>query len=190
MNMADVTGTVLCGGQSLRMGRDKGLIVESGKTFAERAGTLLSEFSERVVYSIHPRQSMTYREALPSGNFVEDLPHYQNIGPLGGLLSVHAAYPQSDILLLACDMTRVTSADLAALPAAADEISAYHTGEIFEPLCAYYAQTALEKITALLSKGALPRGLQKILALPELQVISLKHGDPNRLMSQNEKYAE
>lgn len=188
--MADVTGTVLCGGQSLRMGRDKGLITENGKTRAECAASLLSAFSTRVVYSIHPRQSMTYREALPSVNFVEDLPRYQDIGPLGGLLSVHSAYPQSDILLLACDMTRVTTADLAALPVAAHEIAVYRIGEIFEPLCAYYARTALEKITALFSKAALPRSLQKILTLPELQVISLRPGEPQRLVSQNEKYAE
>lgn len=188
--MADVIGAVLCGGQSLRMGCDKGLIAENGKTRAECAASLLSAFSTRVVYSIHPRQRASYREVLPSANFVEDLPRYQNTGPLGGLLSVHAAFPDSHILLLACDMTRITVADIETVAAPAGEIRAYRIGEIFEPLCAYYAQIALQKLSALFDAGVLPQGLQKILGLPELQVISLKPADPKRLVSQNEKDAE
>lgn len=182
--MPRLLGVVLCGGQSSRMGRDKGLISENGKTWAEQAHDLLATMCSPVVYSINPQQLSAYHAALPRGEFVVDT--LANAGPLGGLLSVQRKYSGHNVLLLACDMIFVNAEDMRALTLHNVEIAAYRHAGIFEPLCAYYSATALDKMAVLFSEGKIPVGLQKILQLPALQVAALQPGNPGHLKSQNE----
>ncbi|MBV6494207.1 MAG: Molybdenum cofactor guanylyltransferase [Turneriella sp.] len=178
-------GVVLCGGLSARMGTDKGLIFSGSHFWAERVALLLQKFCYRIIYSINPRQRISYKKSIPSAEFVEDLPHYQNMGPLGGLLSVHAAFPVSDILLVACDMQDLLPKDIEPLLSPRDAITLYRINGIFEPLCAYYPVEALRKIAGIHASIHERQGLQKILALPELRVRAFFPEDPSRLISRN-----
>lgn len=174
-------GVVLCGGESSRMGRDKGLLLSGDTSWAGRAAELLRVSCARVLFSIRSEQRAAYGfEAV-----LMDKPEFAGRGPLGGLLSAHADFPDSDILLLACDMISIEAADIAPLTTGPGEIVAYRDGELFEPLCAFYSAAALRKIAALFQANALPNSLQKILRLPQFSVTALAAEHRQRLLSQN-----
>jgi len=95
-------GVVLCGGESRRMGRDKGLLQTDGQPWVLRMGEKLATNQLPVVYSINKKQVAAYATWLPPGQYVVDSDI--GAGPLKGLLSVHRSYPDSDLLPVACDM--------------------------------------------------------------------------------------
>ena len=96
----------MCGGRSLRMGRDKARITYS--QFSEvdqqsRLYSLLENFCEKVVISCRADQ------VIPSGlNKVIDREGIS--GPAAGLLSLHEALPESAWLVVACDLPFVDHA--------------------------------------------------------------------------------
>lgn len=182
MSTENLLGVVLCGGLSSRMGRDKGLITENGVLWMVRAAETLSRFCREVAYSIHPRQREAYAQMVLPGLLVEDLPEFEDSGPLGGLLSVHKKNPDRDILLLACDMTSVTADDLQPLLEAAGGIVAYRQGEIFEPLCARYTAKSLALILKSYRSGVRD-SLQEILQKADAE--ALAPPSPVRLASRN-----
>ncbi len=99
---AGLIAVVLCGGQSSRMGRDKGLIERDGVCWAAWMGRKLSSFGLPVVYSVRAGQEAAYSAVLPEGSLIADAMDIG--GPLNGLLSVHERFPGNDLLVLACDM--------------------------------------------------------------------------------------
>ncbi len=167
------------------MGSDKGLLMIDSITWAERAQKLLAAVCTSTVYSLRADQQRAYAAAIPDSVFAVDSDRYKDIGPLGGLLSVHDQFPGSDILLLACDMVSVEAEDLQQLIQAAGEIRVYRNFDFFEPLCAYYSAPALTKISALYRGKQITSSLQKILLLSELRVTALVPVDAGRLRSQN-----
>ncbi|TGL97835.1 molybdenum cofactor guanylyltransferase [Leptospira barantonii] len=102
MNTKKPIGLILCGGNSSRMGTDKGLLVTDGKTWVQRRMETLSPFVERSLISVRKEQKSSYLEVDSSFEFVEDL--YQNQGPISGILSAHLLDTTADYLVLACDM--------------------------------------------------------------------------------------
>src|SRR5215204_2074802 len=99
---SNLLGVVLCGGESKRMGSDKGLLRLDGKTWTEHIVKKLREEDLPVVISINEKQQEPYGKIFRKKELVVDqLPMH---GPLNGLLTVHQQYPQKDILLMACDL--------------------------------------------------------------------------------------
>lgn len=167
------------------MRSDKGLLMSDGTTWAARAAKLISGLCDRVVYSIRAEQQPAYAAAIAGAKFVVDAEGYRDIGPLGGLLSVHDQFPLSDVLLLACDMTDILAEDLRLLTVSQGSIRVYRSGGYFEPLCAFYSAIALDKIAALFHEAKISPSLQKLMSFPELQVTSLAPAEPARLKSHN-----
>jgi len=97
-------GVVLCGGQSSRMGSDKGLLKLNDKTWTQKVIDTLSNFQVPIVISVNKKQYQDYSIIFPVNTLIPDDPSLQLRGPLYGLLSVHLKYPEEDLLLLACDM--------------------------------------------------------------------------------------
>ncbi len=101
-------GLVLSGGESRRMGRDKGLIAQDSTLWVNRAGKLLQSVELQVSVMIRQVQRTAYEKVvLPEFELLTDL----NIpvgGPLKGLLSFHQLYPEDDVLVLPCDMPNLT----------------------------------------------------------------------------------
>lgn len=100
--MSKLIGVVLCGGESKRMGRDKGLIEQDGTHWAVMMADKLRSFELPVVISINPKQVEAYENLFPETPLVIDQLHIH--GPLNGLLTVHENFPDKDILLLATDL--------------------------------------------------------------------------------------
>jgi molybdenum cofactor guanylyltransferase len=97
-------GLILAGGRSKRMGQDKSLLAYHGKPQIEYTYDLLSAFCSQVFISTRPKQTLPYKH-LPQ---LPDLPEFNDIGPLGGILSAMTIHPTKAWLVLACDLPFIT----------------------------------------------------------------------------------
>lgn len=178
-------GAVLCGGQSTRMGTDKGLMKLEAKTWAQTALDKLTALQLPVVISVNATQYATYPAVFPVEQLVKDDEGLDIHGPLAGVLSVHQQYPQEDLLALACDMPLMDPVIIEQLVIAYrnNEEEAYvftNHGEP-EPLCAIYTAKALAATLQRYHQHELPRHSMKFM-LEHLKV----HFIP--LQPQQEKY--
>jgi molybdopterin-guanine dinucleotide biosynthesis protein A len=158
-------GVVLSGGESRRMGRDKGLLQTDGRSWVLNMGDKLTRHHLPVVYSINSGQIPSYSPLLPADAWVVDT--HEQEGPLNGLISVHRRYPDADLLLVACDMQDLDTATIAKLitawQACEADCYAYEVDGVLQPFCAIYtiralARTGLEtSLKALLHSGTIHR---------------------------------
>lgn len=149
---ADVTGAVLLGGESSRMGRDKAHLLVDGVAAATRAARLLTAFCAEVL--------------LVGGTPPADAPGRAVEDPLGtpsalrGLVGAFAAAQTEKVLVLATDYLAVTSELLLGLLAfpEADAVVP-RNAEHPHPLCALYRRVpAGAAATSALASGKLTLG--------------------------------
>lgn len=156
-----MTGVILCGGNSIRMGKDKGLLKEEDVTWAERAARKLTALGLRVVISINPQQPESYEGIFAKEQLVIDTEDLPVKGPLLGILSVHRKFQNEDLFVLACDMKEMTTSLLETLykqcSAGKQEAYVYTTGDKLQPLCGIYTAAGLNRIYQLLRYGHLKK---------------------------------
>ncbi|HSK14087.1 MAG TPA: molybdenum cofactor guanylyltransferase [Phnomibacter sp.] len=169
------TGVILCGGQSTRMQRDKGMMTRDRSTWAQHMVRLLEPVCDDVVISVNPRQE-NYVAALEGYELVPDNESLGLAGPLLGVLSVHHHHPASDLLVLACDLQNMIPAVPAHLLQMAGSNAGYDA-YLFsgpdgspEPLCALYTCHSLQKIWETHLQQGLPRCSMKY-ALQQMNVM-------------------
>lgn len=102
-----MTGVILCGGQSTRMGTDKGLIPCPEGIWARAAFNKMAALHLPVVVSINPSQYGEYSHFFSAAELITDDQSLSLAGPLLALLSVHRHIPAEDLLVLACDMPMI-----------------------------------------------------------------------------------
>ncbi|MDX9905719.1 MAG: molybdenum cofactor guanylyltransferase [Bacteroidales bacterium] len=138
-----MTGIILAGGRSSRMGHDKGLISFHGKLLVQ--------------YSIDVFEKLC-REILISSNNLEYeqfgypvIPDVTGeIGPMGGLYSGLLKSTNKINLVLSCDMPFVTGNIFQRLiyrAGTAQVCIPYYGQEKYEPLCGLYRKNILETMT-------------------------------------------
>lgn len=184
--MDNLFGVILCGGESRRMGRDKGLLDTGGGLWVTRLRDKLAPLP--ILYSINPAQWDAYSRILPPHQLITDRLSFPAIhGPLKGLLSVHEIFPDKDLLLVACDMQdldartidKVTGAytcygqrpdrpdsppDQSASPSEHYDFFIYRDRNFFQPFCGVYTARGLSYIHRMASLGHLrDSSLQSIL---------------------------
>jgi len=96
ISTAKLNGLVLAGGESTRMGTDKGLMDYHGIPQREYLLKLLKSFTTEAYISCRPGQ---IEDALIP--VIED--HYEDLGPFGGILSAFQYDPTAAWLVVACD---------------------------------------------------------------------------------------
>ncbi len=113
MMRQSVTGAVLAGGNSARMGRDKASIVVDGVSLLERAKRVLAEVCDEVI--------------VVGGVFadVKDL----GDGPVIAIRALRDAKPHTRLLIIAVDQPRLNASILTHLLNAADEGVRCYQGE-------------------------------------------------------------
>jgi len=92
-----IQGLVLAGGQSLRLGRDKGLIDWHGRDQRSYLADLLHELTTRVHISCRVGQQIESPHHKITDSFT-------GLGPYGALLSAFREAPDAAFLVVACDM--------------------------------------------------------------------------------------
>jgi molybdenum cofactor guanylyltransferase len=173
-----VSGLVLAGGRSRRMGREKAALIVGGKPLLTTAVDLVASVAGEVLLSC--RREARPDERLYRGRPVRLVFDQRAEGPLAGLeagLSV-AACPA--VLVVPVDMPRLTVSLLARLidaAAARPEAQAvvYVVAGRPAPLPALYRRTALPVLTAQLDLGDLR--VRNLLARLDLTCLEADPGD-------------
>ncbi|WP_187355197.1 molybdenum cofactor guanylyltransferase [Paenibacillus tengchongensis] len=152
-----ITGAILAGGASRRMGSDKALLKAGERPLLELCSGVLSRIADTVVIACGPELREGYRFlGLPQ------LPdHYPGLGPLAGLHAALTASPTEWTAVLACDLPLVPEALLRRMSefAAAEAglqavIPAGEDGRV-QPLAGLYHRSVLPRLTAALENGQL-----------------------------------
>ena len=160
-----MTGVVLCGGQSTRMGTDKGLLKTHANTWAEAAVNKLKALSIEIKISVNTKQFADYSNVFPVEILITDNDSLKIKGPLCGILSVHIQHPSQDLFVLACDMPLIETEILEELltyyrHSDADAFVFTNDSEP-EPLCGIYKAKGLTHIHHLYKTGHLPKHSMK-----------------------------
>jgi molybdopterin-guanine dinucleotide biosynthesis protein A len=154
---APVYGLILAGGLSSRMHRDKAALLYQGKTQLDRTFDLASGRVERVFVSVRAGQAdEPTRSDKP---LIVDLVGLSEAGgPILGIRSAMAAYPDVAWLVIACDLPFLSDAALEQLlmerdpSVLATAFRSVHDG-LPEPLCAIWEPAAAAALAAYQSGG-------------------------------------
>lgn len=145
-----MTGLILAGGQSTRLGTAKALLRIGGETLLERAVSAVRPFCREIIVVSDPQS--------PAGS-VEDCTmvtdEQRGLGPLGGLVTGLAASGDEWNLALACDLPLVKRSLLELLIAESSGADAVvpRAGGRLQPLLASYSRDCLTAARAALAAG-------------------------------------
>jgi molybdopterin-guanine dinucleotide biosynthesis protein A len=135
----NVSGIVLAGGASLRLGQDKALVKVAGQPLVERVADVLRSLVREIVL-VTPSPERLAWLGLPT---VGDV--YPGVGTLGGLHAGLAAIEKPYGLVVGCDMPFLNRDLLAYMIAQTgeNEVIMPRVGRFYEPLHAIYARSVL-----------------------------------------------
>ncbi len=156
-----MVGVILCGGQSSRMGTDKGLLMGQSASWAQTAATKMAVLGLPVAVSVNKAQYNNYANIFTPAQLVKDDDSIDVKGPLLGILSVHQQYPAADLFVLACDMPLMEAAIMQTLLSLYDQQRAdafvFANEQNYEPLCAIYTAKGLATLHQLQKNGGLTK---------------------------------
>jgi molybdenum cofactor guanylyltransferase len=137
-----ITGVILAGGKSSRMGCDKALLQLGDKTFVEQiAGTLHRVVTNVIVIADH-REQFEFLH-LP---VYEDV--FKNCGPLGG---IHSSFKHTETqanLVVSCDMPLIDPSSLSLLlnATANCDVSIFSSPDVIQPFPGLYRRSGFSKL--------------------------------------------
>lgn len=150
----ELYGLILAGGESRRMGSDKSLLNYHGQPHAEYLYNLTQELNLPSFISCRAEQveklNLSQLPVIPD--------RFRGFGPLGGILSAMATYPDKAWLVMACDLPLITTETIKELISARNPLkqaTAYFTKErnLFEPLFAIYEPGIYSRMLHFLGQG-------------------------------------
>jgi molybdopterin-guanine dinucleotide biosynthesis protein A len=167
--MLTVSGIVLAGGQSSRLGTDKAFVNVNGQPLIEHIVAKLTRLSDDVIIVTNSPQKYGHLETKLVGDI------YPGRGALGGIYSGLRAATNAYGLVVACDMPFLDLNLLRymILLARGHDVVIPRIGELTEPLHAIYSKNCLEPIDRLLAQG----GLKIIDFFPEVRVRYIEEGE-------------
>lgn len=174
-------GLVLAGGESRRMGVDKGAMTWHGKPQRQYIAELMAEFCEETCISCRPGQATEMLDGFP---VLTDT--FTGLGPFGAILSAFRQHPDSAWLVVACDLPLVNRDLIGQLVAArqpASVATAFQSpqNEFPEPLITIWEPKSYAELLSFLSLGySCPR---KVLINTDVHLIQAD--SPERLMNVN-----
>ncbi len=138
MKNKSLTGIILAGGKSSRMGTDKAFLIYNNKTFIEHVIEALKPSVRDIIISANTAvySSLGYKVCNDS---------IPNCGPLGGIYTALSNSKSEKNIVISCDMPLVNAHLIKYLIEHAQEKQVNllaHNGDI-EPLCAIYDKSCL-----------------------------------------------
>jgi len=150
MNKNDITGIILSGGKSSRLGEEKGLASFNGKPLISYAINVLQPICGKLIISAN-NQIEEYKKY--GYDVVQD--EVKGIGPMGGILTCLKKSESRFNLILSCDTPFMSSAVFEYLLDSADYyqiVVPMHDGFI-EPLCSIFATNVLWELQHSVESG-------------------------------------
>jgi molybdopterin-guanine dinucleotide biosynthesis protein A len=138
-----VTGIILAGGNSSRMGTDKGLQELCGKPLINYSIQVLSEICDTIIIST---SSVAY-QSFGYKTVVDEIP---GIGPMGGIYSALKQSKTEKNLVLSCDLPFVSKELLSHILKNSEGYQVavpWEGDQHYEPLCGFYHLSILEQIS-------------------------------------------
>lgn len=135
MNQSNITGIILAGGKSSRMGKDKGMIHLAGKPLISYSIDALKPFCDQILISSNSENYELFGYPVYKDIFPDS-------GPMGGIYSCLLQSSTSLNLVLSCDMPLVSQSLIKYILDKNDENSIsvpIHGDNFIEPLCASYS---------------------------------------------------
>jgi molybdenum cofactor guanylyltransferase len=182
-------GVILCGGQSSRMGSDKGLLKLEANTWAQTAIDKMAVLNIPVKISVNSKQYPYYEAVFPATDLITDDTTLSLKGPLLGVLSTHLKFPAEDLFILACDMPLIEPFLLNKLFIQYQQEPSFNAyvftneGEP-EPLCGIYKAKGLSIILDMLVSGRLSKHSMKF-TLDHLDTMSIPATDEQKKFFRN-----
>lgn len=150
MNKKGITGIVLAGGKSSRMGSDKGLVDLNGRKLIEHVLSTLIPLVDNIIIVANSDHYGQFGCKVYPDIFV-------NRGPMGGIYTglLHSTTYKN--LILSCDMPFVTGKLLSYIISQSDnsQITIPLHNAKTEPLCAVYHKNCSKTFLELLEKNQL-----------------------------------
>ena len=175
-SLLNVTGVLIAGGKSRRMGRDKRFLKVGGESVFNRTLTLLmGTFVETIVVLAEPIDSLEVRGC----QVVYDV--IPNAGSLGGLYTGLLAASRPRIFAVACDMPFLDPEVIrfmASFDDTADVVVAKLEGQ-FQPMHAMYSKRCSEFLKAMAERHDLK--IQTLYRREELRVAVVGANDLSSL---------
>nr|WP_255531100.1 NTP transferase domain-containing protein [Pontibacter sp. FD36] len=171
-------GLVLAGGQSLRMGQDKGAMQWHGKEQRYYMADLMREMCQEVYISCRAEQ-----ETDLDANYNTLPDTFTGLGPYGAILSAFREDPDAAWLVVACDLPLLDAATLQHLVEKRDtsvNATTYVSPQdgFPEPLIAIWEPKSYPVLLSFLAQGyTCPR---KVLRNSEIHLIEAAHADTLR----------
>lgn len=146
---ADITGVILAGGKSSRMGTDKALLKINGKSFIQHIAEVLQQvFEQVIIISDHADRYRFLR--LP---VYEDI--FRNSGPLGGIHSALVHARTENVFVVSCDMPLLPSQVIRDLinSRVDGDATVISVQDRVQPLCGLYKVRCLSVLEKHLTMG-------------------------------------
>lgn len=176
MSPVQISGIVLAGGRSARMGSDKRIVVVHGLPLLDRTLRMIEALVDDVVVVTHDEEGAIRRTRVVR----DDIPER---GPLGGLLTGLRAITHLRALVLPVDMPLLSRELLAGLIVASDgwDITVPRWRGGVEPLVGVYAQTCAAHVEQFLRRASAPA--RDFVRMTDLQVRFLEEAELSRFGS-------
>lgn len=151
MKETKITGIILAGGKSSRMGRDKGWIELNNKPLINYAIEALKPYCDQILISSNSKEY----KSLGYPVFEDKI---KNCGPLGGIYSslLHSSTQRN--MVLSCDMPLVSTELIKYVldKCIEGKLSLpIHGANFMEPLCAVYPLEAIQHLEKFIKEGKL-----------------------------------
>ncbi|MEL7567780.1 MAG: molybdenum cofactor guanylyltransferase [Dehalobacterium sp.] len=137
-----ISGIILAGGQSIRMGQDKTLMTYNDETLVEHTIKEMKKIADEIIIASND----TNKYNLPGLVEIPDI--YPGMGPLGGMHAGLLKARNEYSFVVSCDMPLFSSklASLLLERRAEYDVVVPEMGANLEPLCAVYSKRCIEAI--------------------------------------------
>lgn len=149
LNKEHITGIILAGGKSRRMGIEKGLAELKGKPLIEYAIDLMRQLAGTILISANSKAYYAYPfEVVP-----DVVPHS---GPMGGIYSCLQKSKTEINLVVSCDTPFIKPQLYDYLLDQGKDhacVVPWHGEDLYEPLCAVYHKSLLDDFRRFIEAG-------------------------------------
>jgi len=183
---SELHGAVFVGGESKRMGKPKFSLTYDGISGTEKAVKVLSKFCNKVFLSSRADLDMGSLTKINNVERIND--EHTRMGPVGGLATLMARFPDKAWMITACDMPFLKEEDFETIFQKRDPLR-YGTCYVqkgrfgYEPMCAIYEPKFIVPLFEAMSRREL--SLSRIIEALPFKKIKIDEADRSKFMNIN-----